>query len=146
MNEVDVALSDIEPPSWLADYRRYCRIVLDEAGLVDSELSVLLTDAEGMQTLNLRYREIDSPTDVLSFPQRGDTESGPQTRALGDVVVCPSVIRDHARGLNIPFDEELHRVTIHGVLHLLGMDHKGDEEMLRYQEELLLRVNKERKG
>ena len=151
MNEVDVSLADVEPPSWLEEYRCTCRSILGAIGVRDFELSVVLMDGDGIRRLNRQYRNLDRETDVLSFSQRQERHSasngdrraeGPET--LGDVVVCPSVVEAHAMEFAIPFRDELHRVTIHGVLHLLGMDHDGDDRMLKYQEELLTRVNKER--
>ena len=75
--------------------------------------------------LNLEHRGKSGPTDVLSFPIDADGEAlGP--RELGDVVICP----DHT--------VDLREAVVHGVLHLVGMDHESDDgEMLTVQRELL---------
>jgi len=78
-----------------------------------------------MRELNARHRGRDAPTDVLSFPvDELDPPAGP--RELGDVVICP----EHA--------EDLVEATVHGVLHLCGMDHEADAgEMLELQRRVL---------
>ena len=69
---------------------------------------------------------LDEPTDVLSFPIDGDTPTPAGPRELGDVVICPEHTAD------------LREAVVHGVLHLVGMDHETDDgEMLALQRELL---------
>ena len=86
-----------------------------------------------MRELNRRYRGIDRTTDVLSFAQ--DDSSTPQTVAagmdviLGDIVISPRKAAAQAVENGLSFHEELERLLIHGLLHLLGYDH----EMNRYQ-------------
>ena len=85
------------------------------------ELSVLLTDDEGIRPLNRDYRGKDAPTDVLSFEQGG--------ALLGDVVVSVETASrrvDPTAGWTL--DDELTFLLIHGVLHLLGHDHIEDDE------------------
>ena len=87
-------------------------------GLVsaDAELSILLTDDEGIRELNRTYRSIDNPTDVLSFPT-GDAV------IIGDVVMSLDTARRQAEDYGATFIEELARLLIHGALHLVGFDH-----------------------
>jgi probable rRNA maturation factor len=91
------------------------------------EVSVALVDMDVIHELNLRYRKIDSPTDVLSF----DID-GPYGEMVGEIVVAPQYVRFDRSGV-----EEL---VVHGALHLVGMDH-GDEfagsEMAKMQEAVL---------
>lgn len=85
------------------------------------ELSLLLTDDSEIQPLNARWRGIDRPTDVLSFP----LDEGP---TLGDVVIS---LETAARREDQPrwrLEDELAFLLIHGVLHLLGHDHHEDDE------------------
>jgi probable rRNA maturation factor len=86
----------------------------------DGHLAVALVDAGRIRELNRDHRGRDTPTDVLSFP----IDQGPPE--LGDVVICP----DHT--------EDLTEATVHGVLHLCGMDHETDSgEMLELQAKVL---------
>jgi probable rRNA maturation factor len=111
------------------------RHVLDELG-VDrlAELSVLLVDAAAMSTLHERWMGEPGPTDVLAFPMdeldtaRGPEEREPGPALLGDVVLCPDVARENARRAGHSLADELHLLTAHGVLHLLGYDHAEPEE------------------
>ena len=82
-------------------------------------------DAEAIRALNREHRNLDSATDVLSFPvDEGGPSAGP--RELGDVVICA----EHT--------EDLIEAVVHGVLHLCGHDHDGDDgEMLALQRRVL---------
>jgi probable rRNA maturation factor len=86
---------------------------------------VQLVDADAIRVLNREHRNLDSPTDVLSFPvDEGGPSAGP--RELGDVVICP----EHT--------EDLIEAVVHGVLHLCGHDHERDDgEMLALQRRVL---------
>ncbi len=107
-------------------------------------LSVAFLSQEAMAELNERYRGVAGPTDVLSFPA-GDDGGWPEPEEiyqpapyLGDVVVCPAVAQANAAGDRIELGEELRRLIVHGVLHLLGYDHETDEGEMRSRESLLL--------
>ena len=90
----------------------------------DGHLALALVDPERIRELNLEHRGRDAPTDVLSFP----IDHGPPE--LGDVVICPQ------------HTEDLTEATVHGVLHLCGMDHETDAgEMLAVQREILAWVS-----
>lgn len=103
-------------------------------GYKDRELSILLTDNPGIQDLNKRYRNIDRPTDVLSFPMDDPC-------LLGDIVISAEKAAAQAEGFNVSFDEEVGRLLCHGILHLIGHDHvKGGRqarEMKRREEGLM---------
>jgi probable rRNA maturation factor len=90
---------------------------------------------------------VDAPTDVLSFPQDPDyATSAWQGRVpAGDVVISLQTLGRNARIRKIGEEEELKRLLIHGILHLEGMDHEEENsEMIRLQEHLLKRMEKER--
>ncbi|MGH3544407.1 MAG: rRNA maturation RNase YbeY, partial [Mycobacteriales bacterium] len=100
-----------------------------------AELSMLLIDIEHMSELNQRWMDSSGPTDVLAFPMdEFDTDRGPghvpgDTMALlGDVVLCPAIAEQQARRAGHSTADELHLLTVHGVLHLLGYDHADPEE------------------
>jgi len=102
-----------------------CALALSSAGIGDGHVAVEFVDEERIRDLNLEFRRIDAPTDVLSFGVDEDgVPAGP--RELGDIVICP----EHT--------EDLREAVVHGALHLSGMDHERDEgEMLALQAELM---------
>ncbi len=112
------------------------RFALDAMGVNPlAELSVLLVDITYMAELNHRWMGGNGPTDVLAFPmEEGTIDSGPQESVggeptlLGDVVLCPEVAATQAVTAGHQTSDELHLLTVHGVLHLLGYDHAEPEE------------------
>ncbi len=94
----------------------------------DTELSLYLVDDERMHELNHEWRDIDRTTDVLSFPQ---DEPG----LLGDVVVNVDAIQRQAAEHGLEPAEERRFLLIHGVLHLLGHDHRDPDERARMEAE-----------
>jgi probable rRNA maturation factor len=98
---------------------------LDKAGLVDSEVSVLLTGDERMLELNETYRHTPSTTDVLSFPQ-GDPDTGFVGNLLGDIVISVPVAAAQAEQASIGQNDEIENLARHGLLHLLGHDHETE--------------------
>ncbi len=123
------------------------RHVLDRLGINPlAELSVLLIDVPAMTELHVKWMDEPGPTDVMSFPMdeldtaRRPDEAGPGPALLGDVVLCPDVAAEQAAGAGHSLDDELHLLTVHGVLHLLGYDHAepaAEREMFRLQNDLL---------
>lgn len=108
--------------------------------LLDStEVSITLVSVDRIRELNREFHGIDTETDVLAFPLSGAPD------LLGDAYVCPEVAERSAREHGIPAEEEILRLVIHAVLHLLGHEHPdGDEryesEMFTLQEALLAAV------
>ncbi|MDF1536403.1 MAG: rRNA maturation RNase YbeY [bacterium] len=98
----------------------------------DAELSILVTDDEEIRSLNRAYRGIDSPTDVLSFSQSEGEEIPGGSGLLGDIVISLDSAVCQAVEIGHPVGEEMRRLLVHGVLHLIGYDHvKGGEESVR---------------
>jgi len=106
---------------------------LREEGREGSALSVLLTDQEGIRAYNERYRGKRGPTDVLSFPHDGPDEEG--RPYLGDIVISVEQAREQAPEYGNSLSEELRALTVHGILHLLGMDHETDSGEMRARED-----------
>jgi len=141
-----------------AELEQFGRRVLERLQC-PAEVSVLLCDADAMRDLNARYRGIEAPTDVLSFGQSEaarplrETEAdaargsgGPRWPAVagpvaGDVVIAVDVAVRQAAARGEPLERELCRLLVHGMLHLVGMDHAdppaADEPMLTLQERML---------
>lgn len=85
-------------------------------------LSVCSVNSTEMRALNMRYRGKNSATNVLSFS--AETPPNAQEILLGDVVVCPNIIRTEARRYHISVNRRWAHILIHGLLHLLSYDHK----------------------
>ena len=105
-----------------------------EAVEFEAELSVTLTDNEGIHELNRDFRGIDRPTDVLSFPlfdYEGETDEPPVDELigmLGDIVISLEQAAVQAEKFGHSFDREVAFLTVHSMLHLLGYDHETGEE------------------
>lgn len=96
----------------------------------NSEVSVAVVPVSEIAELNAKYRQIEGPTDVLSFPCDDVTvtmlDGEPLT--LGDVILSPEIAEENAHELGHTVEEELNLLMVHGVLHLLGYDHIQDED------------------
>ena len=98
--------------------------VLSALGYTESELSVLIVDDEEMAGLNLQYRGIDHTTDVLSFPMLEGEFGGVASQMLGDVVISAQTAMTMSEESNTAFESVLDLLLIHGILHLLGLNHE----------------------
>jgi probable rRNA maturation factor len=104
------------------------------------EMAVSLVCDAKMRALNNRYRGIDRPTDVLSFPADSPQPGAPRwPRFLGDVVIATGVAKRQARSIGLPVKAEMRRLALHGLLHLLGYDHEQDSGQMERLERRLLR-------
>lgn len=131
------------------------RHVLDAMGVSPLvELAISLKDVQEMERLHVQYMDEPGPTDVMAFPMdeldlrgsrgvphgSGSDDDDVSPSMLGDVVLCPEVAERQAREAGHAMLDELHLLTTHGVLHLLGYDHAEPEEhreMFGLQEQLL---------
>jgi len=127
----------------------------------DAELAVLFVDEAAMAELNERFMGHEGPTDVLAFPIDDDdvlvgrspdgSTTGPDREPstevpllLGDVVICPAVAARNAPAHAGTYDDELALLLVHGILHVLGMDHAEEAEaaaMQARERELLARFH-----
>ncbi len=125
---VNIAILD-ETGEIKSDYKKslkkIARLVLKELDVPkDAELSITFTDDIQMRELNRSYRQIDRTTDVLSFPQ----SEGPDFTLLGDIVISIDTAKRHSVSYGVSLHEELKKLIIHGILHLLGQGHKKKKE------------------
>jgi probable rRNA maturation factor len=159
---IDVFAADEqeEYPIALARWSDLARHVLVARGVKgETEVSLLFVDEVAMSSLHEQFLGLSGPTDVLSFPI--EDEPGPVGRSpdlggtgpgstaeegalmlLGDVVICPTVAARNADEHGVSFDDEVALLVVHGLLHLLGMDHEVDaeaERMEALEQELLNR-------
>jgi rRNA maturation RNase YbeY len=114
---------------------RRARLALRGLEQARAELSVALVGDAAMAELNLRHRGKRGPTDVLSFSLLEGAHSEYRGALLGDVVIDIEQAARQARRLRRPLDEELAKLVIHGVLHLLGHDHEEAAEARRMRAE-----------
>jgi probable rRNA maturation factor len=112
---------------------------LEVLGLSKVELSIALVSDVQIKRLNKLYRNKDKPTDVLSFPIGEKVEDW---LILGDIVISVDTAKRQAQELGHSLEEELKRLLVHGLVHLLGYDHElgGEEEKKFFElEEFVLR-------
>jgi len=89
-----------------------------------AELAVTLVGPTRMRSLNRRWRRTPRATDVLSFPLQHARIAGYTAVSLGDLFICPSVVRAKARAWGRPVRAQLKWTIVHGLLHLAGYDHE----------------------
>jgi probable rRNA maturation factor len=107
--------------------------MLECLGLVETELSVLLTDDQEIHELNRVFRRRDQPTDVLAFSMREGAKVGAKgakrlPELLGDVVVSVDTARQQAVRRRHTLATEVRELLAHGLLHLAGYDHRNEKE------------------
>ena len=111
-------------------------------------VSVTLTNLENIQKLNNEYRNIDKPTDVLSFPmfEKEELEEIVKNKhweysdILGDMVISIEQVKKQAKEYGHSFERELSYMIVHSFYHLMGYDHikEDDKEKMRPKEEFVL--------
>jgi probable rRNA maturation factor len=150
------------------DTMRWVRLaeqVLDAEGVKgDAELSVLFVDEDAIADLNRRFLGKTGPTDVLAFPIDEEPVEGGRSPdsggtgpgyvpaeptdlpiLLGDVVICPVVAQRNAPNHAGTYEDEVALLVVHGILHLLGMDHMDDDDaeaMEKRERDLLARFHR----
>lgn len=123
-------------------------VITDMAFDIDFEVSVIITDKEGIHSLNLTHRGIDSSTDVLSFPMLEYEKEGVpidniqenEICLLGDIVISLETANNQANDFLHSTEREIAFLTVHSMLHLFGYDHeeKEDRVIMREKEECIL--------
>ncbi len=128
-------------------------LALSEAGSVDNyEVSVLITDNEEIRSLNKKYRNVDVDTDVLSFPLFEENADNVEPLffneteeiILGDIIISGEKALEQSKDFGHSFLRELSYLLVHGILHLLGYDHKTEEDtknMRNMEENILLKMD-----
>lgn len=159
---IEVFVAD-EQDGFPVDTVRWMRLaeaVLASEGVKgDAELSVLFVDEPAIADLNKRFLGRDGPTDVLAFPLDDEpvesgrspdsggtgpgwppTEPDDMPTLIGDIVICPSVAARNAPDHAGTYTDELALLIVHGILHLVGMDHVEEEEAqaMEKREQVLL--------
>jgi probable rRNA maturation factor len=150
---IDVFAADEQHvhPMDVARWATLARQVLGARGVKgETEVSLLFVDTDAIAALNEQFLGKTGPTDVLSFPiedEPGPTGrspdfggSGPGTSPdegvltlLGDVVICPEVASQNAVEHEVSLEDEVALLVVHGLLHLLGLDHEDEAEAQRME-------------
>lgn len=130
--------------------KKVIETVLKEEKIIrDLEIYVTLTNNNQIHKINLEQRNVDRPTDVLSFPMfereevhllKEKNEEEPDI--LGDIIISIEKVKEQAEEYGHSFERELAYLTTHGMLHLLGYDHmiKEEKEQMRKREEEILEI------
>ncbi|WP_415395752.1 rRNA maturation RNase YbeY [Sulfurimonas sp. CS5] len=101
--------------------------------LTNKEIELIITSKAEIKEINKEHRNIDAPTDVLSFPYE-DMPMSP----LGSIVISSGHVEEMSKELGHTQDDELTLLFIHGLLHLLGFDHEVDDGEMREEEAKLI--------
>ena len=142
---VGVSLDGARIPLSRDRVARIARRVLAGEGARDAMLSITFVGRPAIRALNRRHLRRSGATDVIAFGFRRAGRRGP---VVGDVYIAPDVARASARANGVTVREELVRLVVHGVLHVLGYDHPENEKrttspMWRRQERLVARLGRQ---
>ncbi|MGH7663484.1 MAG: rRNA maturation RNase YbeY [Gemmatimonadaceae bacterium] len=140
---VDVSAEDVRVPLGRQAVAELARAVLAAERVRDALLSITFVSSRAIAQLNRRYLARRGPTDVIAFGFRRPSASA---AIIGDIYIAPHIAREQAANHGAGVREELARLVVHGILHVLGNDHPdGDERsvspMWRKQELLLARLH-----
>lgn len=114
--ETDFLLADEDAiSSWISN-------VISEEGCILEEISYIFCDDDYLHKINVEFLQHDDLTDIISF----DYSIGKHIQ--GDIFISLERVVDNAKDFNVSFEEELHRVIVHGVLHYCGYKDKTDED------------------
>ena len=142
--EITINYSDMK--FYSEDLEKLIRMVLTAGAkqqkvAEDAEISVLICDADTIHELNRDYRDVDAPTDVLSFAlNEGEDDVPEEETELGDIVINLDRAVSQAEEYGHSFEREMGFLAVHGFLHINGYDHYTPEEeaeMFGLQEEIL---------
>lgn len=144
------------PDEWIARLEQLLRLAGESEGLTEGEVTLTLTDDEEIQTLNREYRDIDRPTDVLSFAMQEDgtdeldiffdveseedPDPDPMSGMLGDIIISMERAAAQSEEYGHSLERELGFLFVHGFLHLIGYDHQDEASeavMIAKQEAVL---------
>jgi probable rRNA maturation factor len=118
----EIAVGGRQLPIPAESVQRAVRHVLESEDR-QATLSVTFLGRDRMRSLNQQYKGQASPTDVLAF-----SLPEPSGTLMGDIYVCPWVASREAKAREIPVDQEIIRLVVHGTLHVLGYDHPDGDE------------------
>ena len=118
----------------------FITFVLKEEKLENVEFNIIFIDNPRIHEINLTYRGVDRPTDVISFALEDNKTIDLGVRLLGDIYISIDKAKEQATSFGHSLRREISFLAVHGLLHLLGYDHMTEEEekvMFSKQEEVL---------
>ncbi|MEZ5926179.1 MAG: rRNA maturation RNase YbeY [Hyphomicrobiaceae bacterium] len=131
----------VDHGAWVdrVDADRLVELARAAAGNRRGDIAISLSSDQSVQNLNRTYRDLDKPTNVLSFPGAAD-DLGHGIRHLGDVILAFETSVKEASELGIELADHAAHLVVHGVLHLLGHDHQteGEAETMEAEERRVL--------
>lgn len=124
--------------------RKVAILALESERVRNAMISIVFVSEQMIAKMNSRYLKKNRPTDVIAFGFGSASRGG---AVIGDIYICPDVARTNAKAEKVSLREELDRLVVHGVLHVLGYDHPESEsrvasKMWRKQESILKRAGK----
>jgi probable rRNA maturation factor len=131
--DYQIAVKDTAGLPEEADLVKYAETAAQDL-VANAAMTVRIAEEDESHALNMEYRHVDRPTNVLSFPYELPEDLPPEALAdfpenyLGDLVICKSVVEREAQEQNKTPEEHWAHMVVHGTLHLLGFDHLTDAE------------------
>lgn len=142
------------PEAWISRLEQLLQIAAEQEGLTEGEVSLTFVDDDEIHRLNREFRNIDRPTDVLSFAMlekgedepeivfevESEDEQDPFSGMLGDIIISTERAQAQSEEYGHSLEREIGFLFVHGFLHLIGYDHEdaeGEAEMTAKQEEVL---------
>lgn len=130
-----LGLASTKTKNFCKDVCNRTQIYLD---IENTELTVKFVSRHEIQRLNREFRQIDRVTDVLSFPatsiKAGEPFDANSGNYLGDMALCLSKAKEQAKSFNNTYYQEVQKLIVHSILHLMGYDHIRDEDYAVMQE------------
>ena len=106
--------------------------------ITDKDFELIIVDNDIIQSINKEYRNIDKPTDVISFPLDIVCDGMP----IGSIIISADKVKEGAKIFNHSINDEFKLLLIHGLLHLIGYDHEVDNgEMRQKEKEIIEKFN-----
>lgn len=105
--------------------------ILSVLGCSERDVSLVFVGNRAIRSLNRDFRAKDCPTDVLSFPADEGQDMGNRACELGDIVISAERANEQCAEFGTTYEEELERLMVHGLLHLLGHDHQRADDTRR---------------
>lgn len=123
-------------------FKRCVEIILNAEKKKDIDLSIAFVIADEIKRVNKKYRNKNKITDVLSFGEfefkdvlEGEKQDFKKFLEFAEIIICPQEVKKNSVKFNLVFDNELTRVFIHGILHILGYDHEKSDKQAKTMKE-----------